>query len=286
MKSPKNAYIRASVEYCLLILLLFCGTAQAAGQLMVAPTRVVFDNRDRSAEVSVMNTGDETASYRISFVRKRMTVTGDFETVTEALPGEQFSDEMIRYSPRQIDLPPGKSQTIRLLLRKPGKIEDGEYRSHLLFQNVPRIKQQSIDTLAQPDSQDISVTLTPIIGITIPVIVRQGVAKVVTTLKQLELQRPSQTDPTYKLGFNIERDGNQSVYGDIAVYYKPKSGQAKVIGRANGVAVYTPNVVRRVQLVLAVPDGTQIEHGTISVEYRARPEDGDEVFAKAELLLL
>lgn len=286
MKLPVNIYSRTSIVIGLLVWLLISSAAQAAGQLMVAPTRVVFDSRDRTAEVNVMNTGDETASYRISFVRKRMTITGDFETVVDALPGEQFSDEMVRFSPRQIELPPGKSQTIRLLLRKPGKIADGEYRSHLLFQNVPRIKQQSIDSLAQPDGQDISITLTPIIGITIPVIVRQGTANVTTTLRQIELIRPSDKEPGFKLAFDIERDGNQSVYGDLAVFFKPKNGSLKVIGRANGVAVYTPNLVRRVRLVLAIPDGVELENGAISVEYRARPEDGDKVFAKAELLLL
>lgn len=253
---------------------------------MVAPTRVVFEGRDRTAEVNVMNTGDKTANYRISFVRKRMTETGDFQTITEANPGEQFSDEMIRFSPRQIELPPGKSQTIRLLLRKPAKLGEGEYRSHLLFQNVPRIKQQSIETLAQRDQNDISITLTPIIGITIPVIVRQGQTKAIAILNQLSLIRPTKQDPRHMLAFNIERDGNQSIYGDLTVIFTPKNGSAKVIGRANGVSVYTPNTLRQVKLVLPLPQGVQLEKGTISVEYRERPEDGDRVFAKAELLLL
>ena len=38
---------------------------------------------------------------------------------------------MIRYAPRRVTVPPGGSQQIRILLRRPRDLEPGEYRSHL-----------------------------------------------------------------------------------------------------------------------------------------------------------
>ena len=42
-------------------------------------------------------------------------------------------------------LAPGETQAVRLLLRKPGNLADGEYRSHLLMQNVPKDAGVSIE---------------------------------------------------------------------------------------------------------------------------------------------
>ena len=54
--------------------------AQAAGDLLVAPTRVVLDG-DRGTEVILNNIGSETATYRISLELRRMTPDGRLEEV-------------------------------------------------------------------------------------------------------------------------------------------------------------------------------------------------------------
>ncbi len=46
--------------------------AQAAGGVMITPTRIVFEGRTRSAEVTVRNSGTASATYRISFKNMRM----------------------------------------------------------------------------------------------------------------------------------------------------------------------------------------------------------------------
>ena len=56
--------------------------AQAAGDLLVAPTRVVLDG-DRGTEVILNNIGSETATYRISLELRRMTPDGRLEEVSE-----------------------------------------------------------------------------------------------------------------------------------------------------------------------------------------------------------
>ena len=102
---------------CILVAL-FCITTSfktlALGQLMVSPTRIVFEGNERTKQISVINNGSETGRFRISFVRRNMNADGKIIKVDEDEPG-MYSDEMVRFSPRQVTLEPGQSQTFRLL---------------------------------------------------------------------------------------------------------------------------------------------------------------------------
>lgn len=264
--APQGGRSRALLLLAALMAGVAPAAALAAGQLMVAPTRVVFSERDHSATINLINSGDETTSYRIDFVNKRMTDNGDFQEVDTPLPGERFSDGMIRFSPRLVELPPGKSQTIRLLLRKPADLEPGEYRSHMHFKALPPESDKSIEALGGA-SDKLTIQLTPVIGVTIPVIVRHGQTEAQLTLDNLRIEPgPSPADPPI-LSMSMKRQGNRSVYGDITTWFKPAKGEELVVGKARGVAVYTPNPVRNVRLNLQPPAGLQLKNGTLRVTF-------------------
>ena len=144
--------------------------AQAAGDLLVAPTRVVLDG-DRGTEVILNNIGSETATYRISLELRRMTADGRLEEVSEEQSNqiEQAAKAMIRYAPRRVTLPPNQPQAIRLGVRAPEGLADGEYRVHLLFRAIPEARSVTDQTV--PDG-GFTIALTPIYGVTIPIIVR------------------------------------------------------------------------------------------------------------------
>src|SRR5450432_1333782 len=108
----------------------------ARADLMLFPTRIVFDKNQRAAQVELINQGKAPETYRISVVNRRMTETGEIVAADAAEGGEQFADAMLRYSPRQVTIAPGSSQTVRMLLRKPDNLAPGEYRSHLQFDRI------------------------------------------------------------------------------------------------------------------------------------------------------
>jgi len=267
-----------------LIVNLYASAALAAGQLMIAPTRVVFEERDRAAQINIVNTGIETETYRISFVEKVMSKNGDFITIDKKEVPGKYSSDMLRYSPRQVILPPGKSQTIRLMLRRPKSLESGEYRSHLYFQNVPKNSNKSIDKLTSEDQSQVKIELKPIVGITIPIIVRHGKMSVESKLDNVTIIKATEKSPRNQLAFRINRNGNQSVYGDLKAKHITKDGKETVIGRANGVAVYTNNTFRNVRMALET-DISTLQSGKVVVSYRERPENGGKLLSQAELLL-
>jgi P pilus assembly chaperone PapD len=248
----------------------------AAGDLLVAPTRLVLEGRTRTAALSITNTGSAQATYRISFVRRRMTANGEFLNVETPAPGEHFADELVRFSPRQVDLAPGTTQTVRLQLRKPAELKDGEYRSHLLFRAVP-----VGEPPAEGGSAGLNVQLTAVYGISVPVIVRQG--QTAATLSISDLAVAAGETPTLSLLLN--RQGTRSVFGELSVAYAPPTGAETPVALARGVAVYTPNENRLVRLPLQLPAGAVPGKGTLRVRFTEPAEVPDRVTAQADLPL-
>ena len=254
----------------------------AWADLMVAPTRIVFDKNQRAAQLDLINSGAETATYRISIVNRRMSETGEFSAIDSPGPGEQFAGELLRYSPRQVVLAPGIGQTVRLSLRKPADLPAGEYRSHLIFEKVAAAKgATSLETQTAP-AGEVSVQLTMLVGVSIPVIVRHGETTADVKLTGLELLKPVAGQPA-TLALVLQRSGNRSVYGDLGAIFTPQGGAAQEVGKAGGVAVYTPNPLRRVRLALQPPPGLVLARGTLRVTFRERPEAGGKLLAEAAI---
>lgn len=255
------------------ILLLLASHAMA-GELMVHPTRVVFDGNTRTAQIDVINSGAETMTYRISVIRRRMTETGEMVAVESAADGERFADEMIRYSPRQVVVPPGGSQAVRLQLRKPAGLEDGEYRSHLLFQALPPADRARTAS-PSPSGNDLQIELTAVYSVSIPLIVRHGATAAEVAIRDVAVQDQAVT-------FTLDRKGTRSVYGDLIVSLHGARAQERVLARANGVAVYTPNGSRRVRIPLP-PDRFPLAAGELRVTFAERAEQQGRVQAESRI---
>lgn len=267
-----------------LFMLLALLAQQAHADLMLNPTRVVFERNMRAAQVELVNNGTEPATYRISLVRRRMGESGEFSAVNEALPGELFADQMLRYAPRQVTLLPGIGQTVRIMLRKPANLPHGEYRSHLQFERMPSpAGKQSVESKTGGDEQ-IGVFITAMVGASIPVIVRHGETSATVTLEQLKLLPGTGSEPLMA-ALDIRRSGNRSVYGDVAVAFTPHGGAERVLARASGVAVYTPLPVRKVKLALPGVDLARLSRGTLRVTYSERPDAGGKLLGETTLAL-
>ncbi|MBP7134817.1 MAG: molecular chaperone, partial [Sphingomonadaceae bacterium] len=146
--------------------------AIAAGDLLVAPTRVILDG-SRGTEVVLNNIGSEPATYRISLELRRMLPDGSLEEIDPAKADSHDATTlgMISYAPRRVVLPPNQPQSIRIGVRAPQGLPDGEYRAHMLFRAIPDAK--PVESGAGR-KDGVSIALTPIYGVTIPIIVRQG----------------------------------------------------------------------------------------------------------------
>lgn len=261
--------------------LISCTSALA--DLMLHPTRVVFEGNRRAAQFEVINRGDSTEVYRISIARKRMSDTGEFVIVDAPMPGEQFVDDFIRYSPRQVELAPGASQAVRLMLRKPADLAAGEYRSHLVFERIRDVDATS-GTRNTSAGADLEIQLVPLVNVSVPLIVRHGETSATVSVTDLRLETSAAGEPALLL--TLRRSGNRSAYGDVVAYFTPNSkrGAQQIVARVGGVAVYAPNALRHARLALSAPR-TPLPAGTLRVTYQERPEHGGKLLAEGFLQL-
>lgn len=267
----------------LLAWLLLTVVTPAYADLMLYPTRLVFEKNQRASQIELINNGDKPATYRISLVNRRMTEDGRFEPADSPGPGEHFADDMLRFSPRQVTLQPGTAQTVRVMLRKPAELAEGEYRSHLQFDKLPDAEGNASIEHQGAGGKGIGVVLNALVGASVPVIVRHGTTSASVSLSHLGLQKDEAKHELLTLQF--EREGNSSVYGDLSVMFTPHGGKSHMLAQVGGIAVYTPNRIRQATLPLEVPAGVTLAGGTLMVSYNERPEAGGKQLAQASLEL-
>ena len=229
------------------------------GDLMVLPTRVVLEGRERSAEVFLKNYGSEKATYRVFFREMRMTPEGTLENRDKA-PEEQTAADVIRYSPRQVELAPGETQVVRIQVRIPEGLPAGEYRSHLNFQAVPKAAPPSLAPME--NDKAVHFKLIPIYGISIPVIVRHGEVVAEGGISAIRcFQDAKLAAGATILEFKFDRKGNRSLLADVTVTVD-SGGPLKpgtLLQEAKGVAVYNGLDFRLIRMpLLGAPKGTQL----------------------------
>jgi hypothetical protein len=251
------------------------------GDLLVTPRRVVFEGNKQREEIILANMGQDTAAYSISFLQYRMTDDGAFEEITEPQPGELFADRYLRFFPRSVTLAPDESQVLRMQVRRLPNMAEGEYRSHLYFRAMPKEKPLGEEDVL-PDSTSIGIRLIPIYGVSIPVIIRIGNLSSKVTISDLAVEQKDNQPPVVHLTLN--REGNQSVYGDLGIDYMAPGGEKINVGIVRGLAIYTPNSLRRLTMPLNVPEGVDFSTGRLLVRYSSSDETKPEIYAEKEFV--
>lgn len=246
----------------------------AQGDLLVAPTRVILDGR-RGTEVILSNIGSSDATYRIGLELRRMAENGRLVPVerADANETEEAALDMIRYAPRRITLPPGQPQAVRLAARPGADLPDGEYRVHMSFKAIPKVREV---TEARPqDATGVSIQLTPIYGVTIPIIVRHGRVEAQVAMNQ---PRVVQTEDGPVLSLTLSRNGDSSTYGELRV---TKAGVKDPLVISRGVAIYSELAQREVRIPLNDEQAASLT-GQLRFEYREMPEAGGGLIAAVD----
>lgn len=266
----------------ILLILSYTFSVFAQGDLLIAPTRVVFENGKQKENLNINNIGKDTAVYLVSFLNYRMSEDGSFHQFENEDTLANRADLFLRIFPRKVILPPGESQMVMLQFRKPSGMKDGEYRSHLYFRADKNTAPLGINN-ANRDSTRLEIRLTPIFGISIPVIVRTGNLKLDLSLSDVELEAVS--DSVYRMNVSINRMGEKSSYGSLITDFIPNQGKSVEVGIANGIAVYTDLEKRRFSMNIRLQKGMKLENGKLLVRYVSPREEGNNEFARIEYSL-
>lgn len=242
--------------------------------LTLTPVRVVFEGRDRSATVELINITERTNTYRLKWMEMKMGPAGRYELMPADETNPNSVSKMVIFSPRQVTIEPHGHQTIRLSLRRPADLPDGEYRAHLA---MVRLAKQGPDR-PDPTAKAVSMELKVNLGFSIPVIVRSGEDKdLKISLNSPKLEMSSDIPPVPRLGIDIHRDaGKFSTYGTVRVFWKPEGGSEKEIGTMSNMALYPELETRHISILLKEnPTG-----GNLHIVYEGKYESDGKTWAE------
>jgi P pilus assembly chaperone PapD len=272
----KFAKVGALALVALTVFPLSTAFAQGAGDLLVAPTRVVLDGA-RGTEVILNNIGAAPATYRITLELRRMRADGSLEEVEQSAANavETTTLGMISYAPRRVTLPPNQPQSIRIGIRAPQSLPDGEYRAHMLFRAIPDSKPAVASTTPK---EGVSIALTPIYGVTIPIIVRQGNLSAKAAISDARIETGGERDT---FSFALARSGTRSTYGRIRVI---KPGVDKPLIDARGIAVYAELADRRVIFPVDAELAVKLK-GPATIQYLDDIDAGGGVIAELQTVI-
>lgn len=243
-------------------------------QTMLLPTRVVIDNNERFASVHLKNSGDAPGNYTVDLVDMRMDEGGAISEFPEGEKDEFSAIPLIRLSPRSITLQAGETQTIRLVVRKPEGLADGEYRSHIKVRIVSDEAAPAAPA-TNPDQRSISVKANLVM--VIPMIVRIGETHFTSSLSEPRIVRNRETGEA-KLDVYLGREGNRSSMGNLVVTQR-QGGRDVEVGALRGIAVYRPTARRLAHVPLHDLQG---ESG-LTIRYTQPADDGGAVLAETTL---
>ncbi|MFT5254268.1 MAG: hypothetical protein ACI87N_003336 [Flavobacteriales bacterium] len=243
----------------------FLSQINAQGELMVYPKRITFDGiKNRVQVVNLGNTSKDTVTYRLSHKEIKMDKYGKFSTIEQPEDNQFFASPYLRYYPRTITLAPSEWQRVKIQLIKSSELKEGEYRSHLYFQPIAKSKllQNHTTTMKTLKTKEKSVVaIKALIGISIANIITVGPSNTAVTLSNLTLLPPN------VLALDINRSGNQSVYGELNVNHISLEGIRTNIAEIRGYAVYTPGNLRKTKIKLKTDVSVDYTNGKLQVTY-------------------
>ncbi len=234
------------------------------GDVAVAPSRLILEGSKRSGELYLINTTDEPGHYELSFVFFGMKPDGDLfqKDLKDLTPTDHFAGDLLRFSPRELDLNGGESQVVRFRLRLPAELPEGEYRAHIFIRSVPN----GPVAQAKVNKGHLSFSIKPTFGVSVPVIIRHGKLTATAGLAHVQLATEK--------GFlvvkaDLTRAGQASIYGNLEVMWTPPGAkEGHLVGAFKGVAVYPEITSRPVTIPLSDSGGQAIKGGVIQVVFR------------------
>lgn len=239
----------------------------AAKSLMLSPVRVIFTDRQRSADVHVINPSQETITYAISTVTMRKDAKGDLREVTSETEAERTIKNMIRFSPRRATIEPGKRQVVKLMVNKPSDLPPGEYQVRLRLSPQTAALKPADTNLPQHGGSNIALEI--IVDSTFPIIIQHGGIAAEVAPAALSVKQTAESPSGMAAEVKLSRSGNASAFGDVRLQYIPANDPKAIreIGHAQGTAIYLPETERKMIIPLYSITRQELTTGTVRVSY-------------------
>ena len=227
----------------LFVFMLFVSSGAAHAGLLISPLQVVIEGRERFTNIVLVNTSQHEATYRIQWEQFIQVQDKGGYVRDEDADAMHLKDFAI-FTPRQITLKPQEKQTVRVAVRRPADLPDGEYKSHLKFQIIDDGVTSNYDFPgSEPGENEFRVAARVLASHSIPVVYRVGEHDV-----NIAIMNPSfSLNPRsgkMLIELPVERSGLHGVIGVIEAYHTPHGGSEELISTLGNSSLY-PEITRR-----------------------------------------
>lgn len=233
----------------LLALTLLPGVAQAQG-VLIAPHALFIDHRTRSGWIQLHNPGAEPAEVNLEllFGYPVTDSTGQLELRMIEEPDSTLPSAMtwIQAFPRRTVVPPQGRQTIRLMVRPPADLADGEYWARV----VVAARGGTVPVEVQ-DSANIQIGLTLEVRTILPLLYRKGP---LTTGVRLADTRATREGDSVMVRTRMTRTGTAAYLGTVRASLR-NAGGTEVAQYTMPISVYYDIEPRFALAAPALPAG-------------------------------
>ena len=187
----------------------------AMARIDILPRIVVLNDRERSAEITVLNLFNQPSLYRLSMIHYRQNPDGTYETLETPLSPDFDPETIVRLSPKQFQLTGGGRQKIRMSVRRPADLPEGEYRFHLLAKRFESADANNSDL----NTEGAKINMKMNVAVAIPVIIRNGAINVQAAITDARYISPSESiDNRNEMSVTVNRQGTSSSIGELSIY--------------------------------------------------------------------
>jgi hypothetical protein len=148
---------------------------------------------------------------------------------------------------------------------------------HMLFRAIPPATPVAEAAASEP-VKGLHFQLTPVYGVTIPVIVRLGALQATAGIANVHLERNSANST---VSLDLTRSGSRSTFGEVRVL---KAGVKDPIALQKAVAVYTELDMRHVSIPVSADFKGEIA-GPVMIQYVESDDAGSHVIAETQAVL-
>lgn len=227
-------------KYLSFLFLLIISIQAGHARIQVYPLRVFLDQRQQGQEVTVRNLGNTAGSYRINTVLFMQDEEGRMRIADDSEEYDKNLSNHVRFSPRVVQLGPGESQTVRLFVRNVSALSEGDYRTHLRFEQTLESFQESLAEEAELSGNEIRTGLDARVAVSIPVYFRRGNPVYDLDLHDLELNLNREDLNQSQFSVSMTNGGNAFAYGSLYLYVVDPQGEKRQIGFVRGAQSFTP----------------------------------------------
>ncbi|WP_157465895.1 hypothetical protein [Colwellia sp. TT2012] len=210
--------------FCCLYYISFPNIAHAKVDVHYSKYRFVFDDKHRKDSLTIRNTGNSNVSCSISLAHFIMNELGPQKIAKNATEVPNSAKNLIRFSPRKVNITAGQNQTVRISSRRKPNIEDKEYLSYLKL-SCQEIELNNKEQVGQ-------VVIKPKFIHYMPIQIRVGNLSASMSFENIKvIEKQGMT----MISFDQIKTGNRSLVGTIKIKERDSD---RVLGQINNSVIY------------------------------------------------